>query len=483
MALLEDTFIDSLAAVRFAASILPTTIASVRPLDDDHLIDAQRLLAEARRALDASASLIAGEIAYRSRRELGLSGLAQRQGFRTAEKLVQHATGSTARDATALVTVGTLVHDAEVAGSTPLDESGAPIIDLPEPWLVAVGSAVAAGSLSIEAARAIQIGLGCCSEHVTAQSLSGAVDVLLDASANVHADALLALARRLRDELDIAGVAERERQIHEERSIRRVRRTNGLSRYIIDPDIEGAAFWDELYDRITAPRRGNVSFMSPEDRAWADSVSGRADHRTVDQYVHDTFTELLRLAVASDTPTSRGLLGSRQPAVRVLVTAEALHKGQGVGHIEGIATPVSMKTVERIACAEGTVTLTFDAEGNGLDLGREQRLFTVRQRVVISARDGGCLFPECDRPPGWCEAHHIDHWWRDQGQTNLARGVLLCRHHHMLVHNNGWEIEHDDAGYWLIPPATIDPQRSPRAMPSKSAAMRELRTQQGAQLQ
>jgi hypothetical protein len=46
------------------------------------------------------------------------------------------------------------------------------------------------------------------------------------------------------------------------------------------------------------------------------------------------------------------------------------------------------------------------------------------------------------------------------------------------VHNNHWEIEHEhaggDDGYRLIPPATIDPHRMPRPLPTKSAAMRDL---------
>ncbi len=47
----------------------------------------------------------------------------------------------------------------------------------------------------------------------------------------------------------------------------------------------------------------------------------------------------------------------------------------------------------------------------------------------------------------------------------------------MLLHNNHWEIVRDDSGYWLIPPADVDPQRMPRLMPSKSAALRDLQRQ------
>ncbi|MES2093643.1 MAG: DUF222 domain-containing protein [Actinomycetota bacterium] len=467
---IEDTFTESLVAIRSAACALPAT-GAVQALVDDHLLGAQRILAEARRALEASASAVAGEIAHRSRRELGHHGLAQRLGFRTPEKLVQHTTGSTARDASALVAVGTLVHDADAV----LNSDGQ-LDDLPEPWLLAVGSAVASGALAVDAARAICTGLGSPQALVTVGVLTAAVHALLAEAPALNADGLLTRARQLRDDLDVAGVAQREQQLRDERSIRRVRRANGLSRYIVDPDVEAAAFWDDLYDRVTAPRRGSVRFLCDEDRAWADAAYGgvHGDGRTVDQYVHDTFTELLRLACNSDTPASRGLIGSRSPTVRVLVTAQALETGVGAGHIEGVTTPVSLATVERIACADGIVAISFDSTGNSLDVGREQRLYTARQRVALAARDGGCLFHGCDRPPSWCEAHHIDHWHRDHGQTDLQRGVLLCRHHHILVHNNGWEIAHDQSGYWLIPPASIDPDRAPRLMPSKSAAFREL---------
>ncbi len=488
MAVLEDTFTESLAAVRAATSALPTAIASVRSLHDDLLLTAQRELAEARRALDASASVIAGEISHRSRRDLGYNGLAQRQGFRTPEKLVQHATGSTARDASALVTVGTMVHAAEQhrGDGSLADNPAAHGAEAHEPWLLAVGRAVASGALGLQAAQAIRTGLGtprcldgldgldgadATAAGVTVAQLTAAVLTLLSEAPDLHADALLLRARQLRGELDLAGVARREQQLHDERSIRRFQRPNGLSRYIIDPDLEAASFWDDLYDRTTAPRRG-VTFVSGDDRAWADAVT--RDSRTTDQYVHDTFTELLRIAVADDSPAARRIVGSRQPSVRVLVAATVLESGEGVGHIEGIATPVSLATVERIACANGTVQVIFDSHGDALDLGREQRLFTARQRVALAARDGGCIFPGCDRPPSWCEAHHIDHWQRDRGRTDLDRGVLLCRHHHMLAHNNGWEIEHDHAGFHLIPPQSIDPARIPRRMPTKSAALRDL---------
>jgi hypothetical protein len=65
-------------------------------------------------------------------------------------------------------------------------------------------------------------------------------------------------------------------------------------------------------------------------------------------------------------------------------------------------------------------------------------------------------------------------WARDTGGTDLADGILLCRHHHLLLHNNGWEIHHHDTTYWLIPPPDVDHLRTPIRMHTRSRAVTEL---------
>jgi hypothetical protein len=117
----------------------------------------------------------------------------------------------------------------------------------------------------------------------------------------------------------------------------------------------------------------------------------------------------------------------------------------------------------------------FDTNGQVVNVGRDQRLFTSLQRIGLAVRDGGCRFPECDRPPPWTEAHHIDEWHRHGGRTDIADGVLLCRHHHMLVHNNGWRVTRIANDYFVVPPPGADGPSMPIPAPSKSTFARRVR--------
>ncbi|MEO6942214.1 MAG: DUF222 domain-containing protein [Terrimesophilobacter sp.] len=529
-------FSISLESAMVAATGIPDSVAAVRGLDDRTLVATQRRLSDLRRLVDARASLVAGEVAFRSRRELGYTGLAQKEGFHSAEKLIQSTTGSTRREASTLVTAGTLVHESmTLAATDPVTGEVPEGFDVHEPWLAPVGAAVAGGRLTVEAARAIRSGLGEPTDSegsLPPEALTEAVRTLLetaigdDENRGLDADALYRLARQLRDDLDEAGIAERELLIYGKRSFRRMRQPGGQSRFILDPDLEMSAWLDDVYDKLTSPRRGGPRFIDDADRVWAENIA--TDPRTTEQYLHDAIFGLLRFGVDADLAGADGtgavltgavhsgavhtcaegtddgpagtipteserpgtrrraprIVGSRVPAVRVLVTEESLLSRTGHGRLEGSGAPVSMQTVERFICTSGTLPVIIGREGNVLDLGRETRLFTNRQKIALSVRDGGCLWSGCDSPASWTEAHHINHWSRDHGNTDLADGVLLCRHHHLLLHNNHWEIQRKGNAYWLIPPPDIDPARKPRQLTSKSAALRDLQRERlGARLE
>jgi len=166
------------------------------------------------------------------------------------------------------------------------------------------------------------------------------------------------------------------------------------------------------------------------------------------------------------------VFGTRKPGVRVHVTVADLDRRAGAGHLEGQGASVSIATVERRACAEGYLPILFDDCGRALDLGRTQRLFSEKQRIVLAAIWGGCAIPGCDRPPSWTEAHHADEVVKHNGATDVSNGVLLCRHHHVMVHDNGWRIRRRGAEFWLEPPPGDALKRVPVRLESKNPVRR-----------
>jgi hypothetical protein len=425
-----------------AAALRDVSRSGYPALSDAALTEAVRLAGDIKRLAEAHLALAAGEVERRSAPRLGAAGLARREGARTPEEFIRVTTGTTSRDAGVALRVGRL---AQTEGSV-------------------LGDALREATVSVPAAEAIRAGL----DGATADPrlVAEATALLCEEAATLDPDRLLKRAREVRDELDEAGIADREAALRGRRSLRRIDMRDGMKRLIWDYDPETAGIVDDIYDRATSPRRGGPRFVDTELAQRASDIEH--DPRTTEQIASDAFAELLRQSASAD---SRVLLGRRVPVVRVLVAADDLANGVGHGVIEGSNEVLSITSVQRLACANGTGTALVDSIGNVLDLGREQRLYSANQRVALAVRDGGCMWTGCDRPPSWCEAHHIDHWARDGGRTDIARGVLLCRHHHLRLHNEDWAIRRRDGRFWLeAPPGS---GRAPTLLTTKSRAMRE----------
>ena len=80
-----------------------------------------------------------------------------------------------------------------------------------------------------------------------------------------------------------------------------------------------------------------------------------------------------------------------------------------------------------------------------LEVGRTSRVVSAAQRAALVVRDGGCAVAGCQRPPAWCEAHHLRHWLHG-GPTDLDNLALVCRAHHRAVHEGGWRLARDPDG-------------------------------------
>jgi hypothetical protein len=98
-------------------------------------------------------------------------------------------------------------------------------------------------------------------------------------------------------------------------------------------------------------------------------------------------------------------------------------------------TRVPAETFRRLACDASLVSVTHDATGTPLDVGRRTRTIPPALRRALWSRDRGCAFPSCAHTHH-VHAHHIDHWAHG-GETSLDNLVLLCGSHHRLLHEGG----------------------------------------------
>ncbi|WP_245580295.1 HNH endonuclease signature motif containing protein [Arthrobacter castelli] len=94
---------------------------------------------------------------------------------------------------------------------------------------------------------------------------------------------------------------------------------------------------------------------------------------------------------------------------------------------------ITAGTVARMSCDGLFERVVLDAKGAALDLGQLVRLASPAQRRALAVRDGGCVVPGCDRPPGWCEVHHIL-WYSRGGPTDIANEGLFCPSDHSRIH-------------------------------------------------
>jgi hypothetical protein len=129
------------------------------------------------------------------------------------------------------------------------------------------------------------------------------------------------------------------------------------------------------------------------------------------------------------------------------------HPGDGHHHPDNQA----ILTDQLQAAARRLPPVLGGAPTQPLDVGRTTRVVSPVQRTALAVRDGGCVFPDCDRPLAWCEAHHIQHWL-DGGPTDLDNLALVCRAHHRAVHEGGWRLQHQPDGRLTATP----PHRRPR---------------------
>jgi Domain of unknown function (DUF222)/HNH endonuclease len=184
-----------------------------------------------------------------------------------------------------------------------------------------------------------------------------------------------------------------------------------------------------------------------------------SDTRTPGQRRHDALVEVLRPIVSSgQLPATGGI-----PATILLTaTADQWETGQGLV-TTGHGAVVSVPTAHRIAGGDARIVPVILGQAKQITAyGTAHRIFTKAQRYAIIARDGGCTWPGCDRPPSMCEVNHVIPWAKG-GKTSVANGALLCAGgDHPNLDHNGWTATMINGIPHYIPPPWIDPQQRPR---------------------
>lgn len=434
---------------------------AIRVLSTDDVVDLVSIASGIKHDADLLIAVGAAIVAERSTRELGQSGAAAVRGYATPVSLVQSISGGTRADAVRAVRVG----EALLEGAAVSDIDSDVAAD--SCWHDVLDRSLLGGAMTSAQHDAIRRGLGEPPSELDEVWALAAAQLVAE-SDGIDVEELARRARQVRDALDPAGLEERQARRFAARSLRTWTDADGGHHARIDFADEDAAFWNSVISSALRPRRGGPRFMTDAERAAADDLI--ADPRTNEQLTYDLITDVFRagaLASASD------VFGVRQPGVRMVVVKDAigprdaLGRMLATGHLEDGGDAQAGSVIDRALCEVGAVEVTVDSCGNPLDVGREQRLFTPRQKLALAVRDGGCVWPGCRVTASYCEAHHSEHWAQG-GKTDIDAGILLCRFHHMLLHNAGWRILRVGKGPFLLhrPPGGAG---EPIPLQSKSA--------------
>ncbi len=161
------------------------------------------------------------------------------------------------------------------------------------------------------------------------------------------------------------------------------------------------------------------------DQQRTDGTDRTGDQRRVDA--------LGDLAAAYERGEVRG--GRNLPRLIATMTLDDLETRTGFA-VDSAGNVLTSTEIDQLCC-DGTIhRYVADQTGAILNFGRGRRTISPQQFLALVARDGGCRHPGCDRPPEWCEGHHLREFAARGGLTDLDEMILLCHHHHHDLHDS-----------------------------------------------
>ncbi|HEV7623627.1 MAG TPA: DUF222 domain-containing protein, partial [Amnibacterium sp.] len=205
--------------------------APCRPagMGDGQLLEETERLEALGRLLDAQRVALAGEIAWRSREQLGEQGLARRQGDRNAADLLARRLLIGGREARRRTALGLRLR-------TRLSLQGE---ELPPRW-PHVARALLTGTIGVEAARIIVDALGSIARRADPAELDLAEQALVDSAGSTSPDLLRVQAEVWLARLDPDGAKPAEDAAHRNRSVKiGIEGPDGITRTVLLTPTEG----------------------------------------------------------------------------------------------------------------------------------------------------------------------------------------------------------------------------------------------------
>ena len=218
--------------------------------------------------------------------------------------------------------------------------------------------------------------------------------------------------------------------------------------FCLDPELR--AYLEAIFAKLAAPGMCNPDDETPVVDGEADRDARDRDPRTQAQRNHDALKAVCRAMLSSgDLGRHRGL-----PVTVVATTTVTELENQAGVVTTGGGSRLPMRDLIRMAGEACHYLAVFDRHiERALYLGRAKRCATGDQRIVLYAKDRGCMFPGCSAPAYWTQVHHRKDWAAD-GFTDVDNETLLCDHHHTLVTKGIWRTARDARGrtVFIAPP-------------------------------
>ncbi len=121
--------------------------------------------------------------------------------------------------------------------------------------------------------------------------------------------------------------------------------------------------------------------------------------------------------------------GGERPHITITMNWDAI-TGMISGASYDTGAMISPAQARKYLCDAQIIPMILGSKSEVLDVGRASRTFPAHIRRALVARDRGCAWPGCDRPPDWCDGHTTSTSGnRDFGPTCLDNGCLLQARH------------------------------------------------------